>query len=392
MSDPRTRNAALNEMPVSLIRGGTAYWIQEKARLISPDQWNLGRRLFIAITVAWVPLAVLAGARGGNDFWSVISDYRVNARVFIAIPLLIIAQIGMEQHFRDMARYFLEANLVRQQDLGHFQGIMKKAVRLRDAKWPELLVIVGVFLQLAYMFESGRMKNASWATDLTTNTLTPAGYWSTFVTQAVFMALIGLVLWKWLIWILVMRDLAKMELRLDPTDGDRIAGLGFLSEIPKAFIPVLLAISAVIGSTWRFQTLSGEIELKTLEMPAALLTVLAMIVFVFPLVVFTPKLLKSKREGAMEYAALRHLYSLDFRKKWVDERPMHLTELLGTRDVGSLSSISSSFKNVEEMKIFPFRKSTLVAVVVALAVPMIPVATTQIPLMEVLKSLFNALH
>jgi len=282
MSDPRTRNAALNEMPVSLIRGGTAYWIQEKARLISPDQWNLGRRLFIAITVAWVPLAVLAGARGGNDFWSVISDYRVNARVFIAIPLLIIAQIGMEQHFRDMARYFLEANLVRQQDLGHFQGIMKKAVRLRDAKWPELLVIVGVFLQLAYMFESGRMKNASWATDLTTNTLTPAGYWSTFVTQAIFMALIGLVLWKWLIWILVMRDLAKMELRLDPTDGDRIAGLGFLSEIPKAFIPVLLAISAVIGSTWRFQTLSGEIELKTLEMPAALLTVLAMIVFVFP--------------------------------------------------------------------------------------------------------------
>jgi len=94
----------------------------------------------------------------------------------------------------------------------------------------------------------------------------------------------------------------------------------------------------------------------------------------------------------MEYATLRHLYSLDFRKKWVDERPMHLTELLGTRDVGSLSSISSSFKNVEEMKIFPFRKSTLVAVVVALAVPMIPVATTQIPLMEVLKSLFNALH
>jgi hypothetical protein len=79
------------------------------------------------------------------------------------------------------------------------------------------------------------------------------------------MGLLALVLWKWLIWILVMRDFSKMNLQLDPTDGDLTAGLGFLGEIPKAFSPVLLAISVVIGAAWRTELQAGQIDLKSLS-------------------------------------------------------------------------------------------------------------------------------
>ena len=37
-------NQAVPEMPISLIRGGTLYWVQEKARLIHPDQWDLQKK------------------------------------------------------------------------------------------------------------------------------------------------------------------------------------------------------------------------------------------------------------------------------------------------------------------------------------------------------------
>lgn len=383
----------VNEIPISLIRGGTLYWVQEKVGLIRPTKWNLGRRLFIAVAVAWIPLLVLVALHGGTDLRELLTDYRVYSRVLIAIPLLLIAQIGMERHFRDMSLYFLEANLVRAEDVGQFRGIMQKALRLRDAKLPEVLVIGAVFLQIGYLIGSERMQNAAWATNQQTGALTSAGYYSTLVTQAIFMVLLGSILWKWLIWILVMRDIAKMDLQLDPTDGDLNSGLGFLCEVPKAFLPVLLAISAVIGATWRFQVLSGQIVLKSLALPAAILAVIVLLIFVGPLIIlFTPKLLKSKQEGALEYGTLRHLHSLEFHKKWVQERSENLPVLLGTRDMSSLSGISSGLRNVEEMKVFPIRKNTITAMVAALAVPMLPVLTTQIPLLEAVKMLLKALR
>ena len=69
-----------------------------------------------------------------------------------------------------------------------------------------------------------------------------------------------------------------------------------------------------------------------------------------------------------------------------------MEELLGTSDISSLADISSGFKNVEEMSVFAFRKGAAIALMVALAVPMIPAITSKIPFKELLKSLLEALH
>jgi hypothetical protein len=384
-------NKTEQEMPISLIRGGTFYWAQEKIGLIRPHQWNLGKRVLLAVVLAWIPLVVLAAMHGGNNLQALFSDYRVYARAFVAIPLLLIAQVGMERRFREMGRYFLDANLVRAEDLGHFRAIMEKARRLRDAKLPELIVVVAVYLQVGYFLESGKLSNSDWAVGVGGG-FTPAGYYSVLVTQALFMGLLGLVLWKWLIWILVMRDLSKMDLQLDPTDGDLCAGLGFLGQTPKAFTPVLLAISVVIGAAWRHEVLANQVALSSLTMPAGLLDVVVAVIFVAPLALFTPLLLKVKRQGLKQYGALQHLHSLQFRKKWVEERNEHVAELLGNPDFSSLADISASFKNVHEMKAFPFSKSVVVGLVLALAIPLLPVVTTKIPLKELLKGLLKALH
>jgi hypothetical protein len=51
---------------VSLIRGGALYRFQEMAHLIRPDQWNVGRRVFIAVLVGWVPLVALTAVSGSH--------------------------------------------------------------------------------------------------------------------------------------------------------------------------------------------------------------------------------------------------------------------------------------------------------------------------------------
>ena len=383
-----------SDLPISLIRGGTLYWVQEKARLIEPNQWSLGRRLPVAIGITWLPLIVLTVLHSGasSDLYTLLTDYRVYARVFVAIPLLILGQITMESHFREMSQHFLDANLVRMGDLSRFRAIMGKARRLRDAWWPEIVILIAVFVQIGYSLESGGLPLTSWAMQPGPGTPTPAGYYSLFVGHALFLSLLGLAFWKWVIWIVVLWDLSRLDLQLDSTDGDLAGGLGFLGEIPKAFVPLVLAISAVIGATWRWQVVEGTATLGSYKLPAALLAILVVLIFFLPLLLFTPKLIKEKKEGSLNYGSLRHLHSLQFREKWMARRKENVGELLGTADVSSLADMSTSFKNVEDMVVFPFQKGAAIALLAALALPMIPALTAKIPLKELLKSLLEALH
>jgi hypothetical protein len=386
-------NEPIQEIPISLIRGGSLYWVQEKAKLIRPQTWDLQRRLPVALAVAWLPLLVLALIHGGfQDLHALLLDYRVYARVFIAIPLLLIGQIMMEMRFREMAQHFLDANIIRIDEIPRFREIMQSARRLRDAKLPELLVILAVFAQAGYFLESGRLHFASWAVQAGSNSPTAAGFYSILVAHALFLTLLGIALWKWVIWVYVLRQISRMDLQLDATNGDLNGGLGFLGEVPRAFVPVVLAISAVIGATWRSQVLTGQAGVRHLEWTAGFLAVLILLIFFLPLALFTPKLLHEKRDGSLMYGSLRHLHSLQFRQKWTEHRNEHVQQALGNPDFSSLADISTSFKNVEDMVTYPFRKSAVVALLVALALPMIPVITTQIPFKDLLKDLFEAIH
>jgi len=381
------------EIPISLIRGGLFYQVQEKARLIGPHTWGLRRRLPLALAIAWLPLPILAATHGGvEDLLALLMDYRVHARTFIAIPLLLVAQITMETRFREMAQHFLDANIIRIADLSRFHQIMQRTRRLRDSKFPEFMLIVAVYVQVGYLVDSGRFNLAAWAVDAASGSMTPAAYYSMLVTQVLFLTLLSIAAWKWLIWVDVLRQLSRMPLQLDATNGDLTAGLGFLGETPRAFVPVVLAVSAVIGSYWRAQLSTGQLTLDLLKWPAAGFAVILLVIFFLPLALFTPALLREKRLSIRRYGSIQHLVSLQFRRKWTTQRNQHVEDLLGAPDVSALADLSAAFKNVEQMSAYPFRKSSVVAFLLALAVPMIPVVTTQIPLNEIMKGLFEAIH
>jgi hypothetical protein len=298
----------------------------------------------------------------------------------------------METRFREMAQHFLDANIIQIADLSRFHQIMQRTRRLRDAKLPEFIIIVAVYVQVGYLVESGRLSAATWAANAASGLITPAGYYSMLVTQALFLTLLSIAVWKWLIWVDVLRQLSRMPLQLDATNGDLAAGLGFLGDIPRAFVPLVLGVSAVIGANWRAQALTGQLTLEFLRWPAAGYVVILLLIFFLPLALFTPALLREKRLSLRKYGSIQHLVSLQFRRKWTTQRNQHVEDLLGAPDVSSLADLSAAFKNVEQMITYPFRKSSVVAILLALAVPMIPVITTQIPLKEIMKRLFDAIH
>ena len=68
---------------------------------------------------------------------------------------------------------------------------------------------------------------------------TPAGWYAVVISVTMFQFLLGLGLWKWLLWTLFAFKLSRMKLKLIATHPDGHGGLGFLSLTPIGFTPVV---------------------------------------------------------------------------------------------------------------------------------------------------------
>lgn len=378
---------------VSLIRGGAFYRVQELARLIRPNQWNAGRRILAAVLVGWVPLVILTAISGSHSsLVALLKDYRVFARVFIAVPVLIAGQPLIEERFRLIVRHFLDANLLRPEDLPRFREILATIKRLKDAWFPELaLVALGCVGGILFV-GNDPMYDAPWSVRvLGTSVLhSPAGWYFELVTQTIYMILLGLALWKWLLFVVFFWRVSRLQLRLVPCDPDQSGGLRFLGYSPIAFVPVVIAASTAMGSILRYQALHSVFSRQSLNMVLALWVLVIFVIFVGPLAIFMPKLTHLYRVGYLQYGSLAHLHAERFHEKWVHGRQGHLEELLAAPEVETLIHLAESVDRVRRTKLLPIDRLTVIQIAAASAVPMLPVIMTQIPVADLLKLIMRS--
>lgn len=389
-SDPQ-RNATTSQAAgdVSLIRGGPFYRVQHAARLLPSDRWNLGRRITLVIAVGWLPLLLMTALFHPHELRSLLADYRVNARLLIAVPILLIGQVVMETRFQMIVQHLHNSGLLDNQGQAQMDAIVRKLRHWRDSIWPELAIVIVVYVSIAAVFSAHLHENRPWA--LTGDGhLMPAGWYYAFVSQLVYQFLIGLSLWKWLLWCYFLFRLSGVNLLLVPTHPDKHGGIGFLGLSPMGIAPVTLATAAAIGANWRYQILAQGAHLADFKLPAIVLLVIVIIVAVGPLALFVPKLAAVRRKGILEYGTLGQLHSMDFHQKWVVNRAGHEEEFLTAPEISTLTDYGSSYESIEKMQPFPVDKGAFLALAISVALPMLPTVLAEIPLKEVLKGLLEA--
>lgn len=385
---------ATNHVPaqdVSLIRGGPFYRLQRTTHLIESDRWNLGRRITFAVAVGWLPLVLMTALFHPAALRSLIMDYRVTARMLIAVPILLLGQVVMESRFRMIVQHLRQSGLLDAAGVAQMDVIIGKVRRWRDSLWPEILIILAVYGNVALVFSEHVREDRPWAlAGVGAAHLLPAGWYFAFVSQLVYQFLIGLSLWKWLLWCYFLFRLSRLNLRLVPTHPDRHAGVGFLGLSPMGIAPVTLASAAAIGSNWRFQILSQGAHLTDFKLQAIVLLIIVLVVAIGPLSFFVPRLAKVRRQGILAYGTLGQLHSMDFHQKWIVHRAGHEDEFLTAPEVSTLTDYASSYENIEKMQPFPVDKGAFLALAVSVALPMLPTILAEIPLKEVLKGLLEA--
>jgi hypothetical protein len=220
--------------------------------------------------------------------------------------------------------------------------------------------------------------------------LSPAGYWYIFVSRPLFQFIVIRWYFRVFIWARFLWQSSRLELNLIPTHPDRAAGLGFLGLSSAAFAPLLLAQGVMLAGLIADRIFFAGAKLTDFKMEILGGVAVLLLLVLGPLLVFSPCLMRAKRNGLREYGMLASQYVREFDLKWVRGGASDDESLMGSGDIQSLADLGNSFQVIRDIQPFPFGKDAVILLVVITLIPVLPLVLTMIPLEELIMKLFGA--
>ena len=395
-----TNGRSADPREFSLALGGPLFQLLRRAHL-SDDALSMvkGRVLVIAL-LAWLPLSILSALQGhllgGGIAVPFLKDIDVHVKFLVVVPLLIVAELVVHLRMRPVIAQLLEQDLIPESARDRFDAAIASAMRLRNSVLVEVLLIAFVYgfgilvVWRHYMV----LDTTTWYATPTADgsTLTLAGIWYGFVSLPIFQFLVFRWLFRLFIWARVLWQVSRLELNLIPTHPDRAGGLGFLSNMLAAFVPLALAFGAVVAGGLADRIFYSGAKLPEFKMQIAAAVILLVVALVGPLLVFVPRLAQAKRTGLLEYGSLAQRYVREFDAKWLRGGAPADEPLVGSGDIQSLADLANSFEVVRTMRMAPIVLQDVARVAVAALVPIAPLLLTVMPLNEILKMVIDLLR
>jgi len=241
----------------SLALGGPLYQLWRRGRLTGDALEMMHRRVIVLSLLAWLPLLLLSVAQGtawgGRVAVPFLQDVEMHVRLLVALPLLIVAELVVNQRTRLTVRQFVERGLIPDAARARFDAIIDSAMRLRNSVIAEVSLIAFVYVVgVGFIWRTQvALPVASWYGTPAAGTWHPtlAGWWMGCVSLPVFQFLLLRWYFRLFIWTRFLWQTSRLDLTLVPTHPDRSGGLGFLAVVGYAFSPLLVAQGALVAGT-----------------------------------------------------------------------------------------------------------------------------------------------
>ena len=254
--DPSKTTAPMAELPAdfSLVLGGPLYQLLRRSGLSDDALTLVHRRILAFVLVTWVPLLLLSTLEG-RAWWGAtkvpfLLNFEIHARLLLALPLLVLAELIVHVRMRRALVQFLARNLIRESDVPRFNALITSATRLRNSVAVEVSLIVLVYGLGIVVAEYIAVDVNTWAAGRSGSGFASrslAGWWQTLVSVPIFQFLLLRWYFRLFIWTRLLWQVSRIELQLVPTHPDRAGGLGFLANIVYAFTPLLVAHGVLLA-------------------------------------------------------------------------------------------------------------------------------------------------
>jgi hypothetical protein len=383
--------------PFLLMEGGPLYRLEKRIGLVRGKAMLTRRRAGLSIVITWLPMLVLSiiqgtafGKAGPVTF---LHDFSVYTRFLLGVPLLLMAEVILGPRIAEAAEEFVNSGLLVEKDYQKFDAAVERGLASRDSVTAELILLILAYGVSIGAFRGTSMNVSSWYVlrSGAHHSLTWAGWWLIGISVPLLEFLVLRWIWRLFLWFRFLAQVSSLDIQLFPTHPDHAGGLGFVGEAQRFFGVLLFAYSILIAGVLANQLVYDKVPLQHF-VPAIVFYVLVSLgVIVGPLVLFSGRLLKTKRVGLYQYGGLATAYSGSFHRKWIRREDATGEPLLGTADIQSLADLANSFGVIESMNPLPVSPRTIVQLVVASLLPMAPLLFAVIPLKDLLKILMKIL-
>jgi hypothetical protein len=386
-----------NSANFSLMLGGPLYQAWRRTRLVGEELQLLRRRVVVLTVVAWLPLLLLSTAEGTAWGPSVtlpfLKDIELHARLLLALPLLVVAELIVHQRMRGVVFQFVERGIVVESTRPRFDAAVESAMRLRNAIWAEVLLIAMVYvIGVGFVWRTqtaltvagwhGAPINGHWQMSI-------AGWWLVCVSLPLFQFLLLRWYFRMFIWARFLWKVSRIDLVIIPTHPDLCGGLGFLAALARMFSVLLLAQGVVLAGLLASRIFFAGAKLPEFELELIGLVALMLLAVLGPLLVFSPKLAAAKRQGLREYGGLAQRYVREYDRKWLRGGVPPGESFIGSGDIQSLADLGNSFETLNKMRMVPFTTRTILHLAVITLAPVLPLLLTMIPLEQLLERLLK---
>jgi hypothetical protein len=381
--------------PFLLMEGGPLYHLQQRAGPGGEKAKTTIRVALMLPFITWLPLLILTMVKGtafGNTVeLPFLSDFGAYTRLLLAIPLFLVAENFIGPLIAETAEHFITSGVIGEDEYPAFDRAIEDGLRLRDSVLAEILIVLLAYAFALVVFFTRAAHVSTWYATRTDTGVTPtlAGWWLVLFCTPLLQFLLLRWIWRIFLWFRFLHRISKLQLNLYPTHPDQAGGLGFVGEAQRFFSILLFSYSVGVAGVMANEILYDHIPLKHYGPIVGAYVLLALIIILGPLAVFSGKLLKTKRHGLHDYGTLATSYTGSFQKKWIDGVPPAGEPLLGTGDIQSLADLGNSYSFVERMSALPVNPRTPLLLAVAALLPMLPLLLTVMPAKEVAKLLFK---
>jgi hypothetical protein len=378
----------------SLVHDDPWFHFQERLGLVPKNgKDGVFRRTLIFCLLAWLPLVVWALVTGraldSKTGEPLLQHYSVHTRFLLALPALILGERVARSTLKRLLPRFVDMGLVGEEKLPAFRDLIVSIIRLRNATLP-WVAIVGVIFASAFVPDTGtHLDELNWAKD--GSGLGFGGWWFLLVSRPIYQLFLFSWLWRVVLLFVMFRRIVKLGLNLLPAHPDRLGGLGFIATTPRGFAPFAFAVSCVTASKWAHDIAWHGVHVSELKVHGAIFVVLILVLCLFPLAVFQPVLKRAKRKGIAEYGELVARHDRLVEQTWLRNQPVADRSLLEAPELGPSCDIHALYDSVREMGILPVNKSSLLPLLIPLALPLLAASAIEIPLAELVGKVFKTL-
>jgi hypothetical protein len=395
-----TTDATLHALSnFSLVAGGPVYRLLRRTHLSGDEMQWTGRRMVVLALLAWVPLLLLSMV-DGRAWGSAVAipflhDLELHAKLLIAVPLLIAAEVTVHRRLLPIVRLFLERDLVPATERSRFEAAIASTIRLRNSVVAEALLLAFVYLVgMLYVWRTqSALDVSSWHADVTGGRLhlSPAGWWAALVSLPLAQFLLVRWYYRLFIWGRFVWQVSRMKLNLMPTHPDGMAGLHFLGTSRRAYTQLLAAQGVVLSGMIANRIFYDGAKLLDFK-PELYGTVLFMVFAILgPLLAFAPVLRKIRRRGMEEYGALGQRYAKEFNVKWFRGGAPTSEPLMGSADIQSLADLRNSFVVIRDIELAPFTMKNVLSMAVTTLLPVAPLLLTMFSAEQLIERVLKVL-